>query len=60
MPDVTFVKNGNIVYHNNETSLVASDQTTADYWTEDKIIEFKNNLRDGIILLNNDIVEGVE
>ena len=60
MPDVTFVKNGNIVFHNNETSLVASDQTTADYWTEEKILEFKNNLRDGIILLNNDIVEGVE
>lgn len=60
MPDLTFVKDGNIVYHNNETSLVASDQTTDDYWTEEKIMEFKNNIREAIILLNNDFIEGVE
>lgn len=57
MPDVTFVKNGKIIFHDNETSLVASDQEPMEYWTEQKILELKNKFREAIIKLNSDIIE---
>ena len=69
MPDLTIVKNGNIIFHNNDTSLVASDLEIDDYYTEEKILELKNKFREAIILLNseeeiteetNDVIEGVE
>ena len=67
MPDVTFVKNGNIIFHDNETSLVASDENVSEYWTVDRIITLKNKFKDAVILLNseeiidnNDNLEGVE
>ena len=41
MPDLTFVKNGVIIGHDNNTSLVASDAEASSYWTHEKIYEFK-------------------
>ena len=71
MPDLTIVKNGNIIFHNNDTSLVASDADIDDYYTDEKINELKNKFKEAVILLNseeeiidnideNNIVEGVE
>ena len=52
MPDLTVVKDGVIVAHNNDTSLIASDQKGEDYWTEEKQNEFKNLIQDFVLLIN--------
>lgn len=57
MPDLSFVKNGNIVAHDNETSLVQSDVKIEDYWTNDKINEFKNKIREYVLLMNENDTE---
>lgn len=47
VPDITIVKRGEIIGHNNETSLVTEDDGTPDdYWTEERL----SNLQ---IQLNN-------
>lgn len=43
-PDLTFVKNGKIIAHDNETSITTSNMKIEDYWTEEKILEFKNKI----------------
>lgn len=49
VPDVTFVNNGVIVGHDNETSVVTeNDGTPQEYWTSEKIFELKNRLSDYI------------
>jgi len=53
MPDLTVVKNGEIIAHDNETSLIQSDQLAESYWTQEKITEFKNKLNGFVYLLNN-------
>ena len=57
MPDLTFVKDGVIRAHNNQTSLVQSDQDPENYWNKNKIIEFKNNLKNYILEMNKEIEE---
>ena len=54
MPDLTFVKNGNIIAHDNETSLVSSETKTEEYWTQSKITEFYNKLNNFVTLLNKE------
>ena len=44
MPDLTFVNNGTIVAHNNDTSLVSSEITIDEYWNNNKIKEFKEEM----------------
>lgn len=46
MPDLTFVKDGVILAHDNETSLIASDLTGEDYWTNEKIQEFRTKIKE--------------
>ena len=53
MPDLTVVKNGEIVAHDNETSVIESDKTEESYWTQERINEFKNKLYGYVNLLNN-------
>lgn len=48
VPDVTFVKDGEIVAHDNETSLI-SEGTPEEYWTEDKVAALKEKLNNYII-----------
>lgn len=43
-PDLTFVKNGKIIAHDNETSITTSSMKIEDYWTEENILEFKNKI----------------
>ena len=52
MPDLSFVKDGEIIAHDNETSLVASDIIDSDYWNQIKIDEFKNKLINAVNLIN--------
>lgn len=53
MPDLTIVKDGEILAHDNETSLIASDIKPEEYWTESKKQEFKNKINEFVKLLNN-------
>ena len=60
MPDLTVVKNGKVIAHNNDTSLTHSDIKCEDYWTQEKINEFKNTIRSYVDLMNapeEDIIE---
>lgn len=43
VPDLTFVMDGKIKWHNNDTSTI-SGMKIEDYWTEEKETEFKNKL----------------
>ncbi len=54
MPDITFIKNGSIIAHDNETSIVTSDITVDDYYTEEKIKALETKLCEYIDLLNKD------
>ncbi len=53
VPDVTFVLNGKIIGHDNETSVVKEDITPNDYWTEEKIKTLKDKLRKYIALVTD-------
>ena len=52
MPDLTFVKDGVIIAHNNDTSLIASEGTPEEYWNQENINNFKNILKEYVIMLN--------
>jgi hypothetical protein len=45
MPDLSFVKDGMVIAHDNETSLIASDVEENEYWNQNQIYEFKNKIR---------------
>ena len=53
MPNLTFVKNGEIIANDNRTSLVSSDTTPEEYWTRENILTFKNNIIESILLLED-------
>ena len=58
MPEVLFVKDGVIIEHDNETSVVRSDLTPSEYWNETNINELKNKLSNYIDEMNQiDVVE---
>ncbi|MBQ7139910.1 MAG: thioredoxin family protein [Bacilli bacterium] len=42
VPDVYAVKEGKILSHNNDTSMISSDITPTEYWTDAKRKEIKN------------------
>lgn len=43
-PAVVFVKDGEIVYYDDETSLTRYNVSPSDYWTEDRINNFENKI----------------
>jgi hypothetical protein len=54
MPNLTFVKNGEIIANDNRTSLVSSDTTPEEYWTRENILTFKNKIIESILLLETE------
>lgn len=54
MPNLTFVKNGEIISNDNRTSLVSSDTTPEEYWTRENVLTFKNNIIESILLLETE------
>lgn len=48
VPDVTFVVDGKILFHDNETSVVEQGITVEGYWTDDAKLNFKNKLYNAI------------
>ena len=57
MPDLTFVKDGVIIAHDNETSLVQSDVKVEDYWDNNSIKEFKEKIKENVIKMNEYVKE---
>ena len=47
VPDVTFVKDGEIIAHNNDTSLNTTEEhgTPEEFWTSERVAAFKTVLR---------------
>ena len=41
VPDVSFVKNGKILFHDNETSVIDSNISPDEYWNDNNIRVFK-------------------
>lgn len=60
MPNLTFVKNGEIVANDNRTSLVSSDTTPEEYWTRENILTFKNKIIESLLLLETKVSTPVE
>lgn len=54
VPNVTFVKEGKIIFNDNETSLI-SDKAPSEYWTEEKKNLFNEKLRKNINELLDDV-----
>lgn len=48
MPDLTFVKDGEAIFHDNETSLIPSDVNENDYWNQNQINDFKNKIKSNL------------
>ncbi len=55
MPNLTFVKNGEIIANDNRTSLVSSDTTPEEYWTRENILTFKNKIIESLLLLETEV-----
>lgn len=53
VPDVTFVKKGEIIYHTNETSMITENIKPEEYWTEEKTNQAKDTLKKYIKEINN-------
>ena len=56
MPDLTFVKDGIILAHDNETSLVQSDTKVEDYWNDKTIETFKNKIKEYANTLEDNVL----
>lgn len=54
VPNVTFVKEGKIIFNDNETSLI-SEGTPSEYWTEEKKTLFNEKLGKNINELLDDV-----
>ena len=54
VPNITFVKEGKIIFNDNETSLI-SDKVPSEYWTEEKKNLFNEKLRKNINELLDDV-----
>lgn len=54
VPNVTFVKEGKIIFNDNETSLI-SEGTPSEYWTEEKKNLFNEKFRKNINELLDDV-----
>ncbi len=54
VPDITVVKNGKIIGHNNEGALITKqDGTPEEYWTKDRKDKLKNTLKTYFKKLNS-------
>lgn len=54
VPDITFMLNGEIIGHDNETSVVTeADGTPEEYWTEQKKDDLRNKLTKFFEVLND-------
>lgn len=55
VPDVSFVLEGEIIGHDNETSVISGDITPDMYWTDEKKIQLKEKLRNYLISVSEGV-----
>lgn len=55
VPDITFVKDGKIVAHDNETSVMDDDRTPEEYWTPAAKSTLSKKLTDYVKLIQSDV-----
>lgn len=55
VPDVTFVLDGNIVLHDNESSVLDKDVTPTEYWTDKRKENLRKKLVEGMKLISDDM-----
>lgn len=61
VPDVSIVKNGTILGHDNETSVVTkADGEPKDYWTEDRVTALIGKLKTSMIEISENICKTCE
>ena len=62
VPDITVVSNGEILGHDNETSVITSADsgTPQEYWSEEKIRNLKERLREMFKKLESNICTSCE
>lgn len=53
VPDVYVVLDGEILSHNNETSMITEDILPIDYWTDEKLDNLKKTLKEMFIPLSS-------
>lgn len=53
VPDITVIKNGEIIGHNNETSVVEGYNNPSDYWTNEKVENLKAKLKEMFSEISN-------
>ncbi len=49
VPNVIFVKNGNIIGFNNDTNFITNEKTPNDYYTSEKINDFNETIKEYIL-----------
>lgn len=54
MPNLTFVKDGNIIANDKTTSIISADITPDEYWNAKNKYEFKNKISEYLIKLNTE------
>lgn len=55
VPDVTFVLDGNIVLHDNESSVLDKGVTPTEYWTDKRKENLRKKLVEGMKLISDDM-----
>lgn len=55
VPDVTFVLDGNIVLHDNESSVLDKGVTPTEYWTDKRKENLRKKLIEGMKLISDDM-----
>lgn len=55
VPDIAFVKDGEIVAHDNETSVMNDDRTPEEYWTPTAKSALSKKLTDYVKLIQSDV-----
>ncbi len=56
VPDVTIVNKGNIIGHDNESSVITDDTLTPEtYWNNERISNLKNKLKESFNKLENNV-----
>ena len=54
-PTLVIVKNGNIIFFDNETSIMNGEHTLKEYWTNDRVKMKKENIRSAIRLFKGNL-----
>lgn len=60
MPNLTFVKNGDIIANDKTTSIISADIIPDEYWNLKNKNEFKNKINEYLIMLNKEELDVID